>query len=369
MSSKYGLIPIGYCEKDGILWFLQYKSNKLIKMNKSDFSILNVFMIPDFEVSQLIVYANKVIDGGDKLYILNYGSQYIYTFDIQTEVFDKIKIYDDHDAYTCGAVSNKGDYLLIFPYGQDYIIKFDYYSMNAEKIIFPDQTARFCEQSYGYDDGTYYLSDGSSNVIYKYIEKDNRIENYPMGDSDNRYFGIVKANGCFYAQCINKNRAVLFNRSMEAISEFDMDLGDLVYYKCYAILNLYYYNSYVYIFPKFANKIIRVNVGTLQAEAAFGDVSFSKDKFEVINTRETFADTICFGDKVYAYSSDSKKWNIFNLADNTFEAINQKEINDRETFDRIRTLFSGACGTMINEDSINNSLDNYIFTLKKHKEE
>lgn len=361
MSSKYGLIPIGYCEKDGILWFLQYKSNKLIKMQLNNFEIMDVYIIPQFNVSKLVVYADKIIDCGGKLCILHYGSGYIYEFDIESQTFELILLYENYK-YCGGAVIKIGDNILIFPYGENYVLKYNYKTSTTEKDIFSDEQNRYFESNFVNRNNTEVIfADSSNNILYKFSLIDNSIENITIGEDTNRYWGIKAINDYYLLPCINKNKILILNSNFEILKKIDIQCDKYASYIGYAVTDMYLYDKYLYIFPKFSNAVLRINLESYSVELGFDQAILSDNNFSNISCRETFADTIRIENNVYAYLAEKKIWYIFNLKDNRTEVYSNLEIVNERVLNNIRKLY---INDVINEDGINNTLDNFLLSIK-----
>lgn len=361
MSSKYGLIPIGYCEKDGILWFLQYKSNKLIKMQLSNFEILDVYVIPQFNVSKLVVYADKIIDCGGKLCILHYGSGYIYEFDIENQTFDFILLHENYK-YCGGAVSKMGDNILIFPYGENYVLKYNYKTLTTTKDIFPDEQNRYFESNFvNKNNSEAIFADSSNNILYKYSLIDNNIENITVGEDTNRYWGIKAIDNNYLLPCINKNKVLILNSNFEILKEINIQCDKYVSYIGYAVADMYLFDKYLYIFPRFSNAVLRMNLESYNVELGFDQTILADNNFSSVNCRETFADTIMIENNVYAYLAGEKTWYIFNLKDNSIEVYGNSEIASESVLNNIRKLY---INDVISEDGINNTLDNFILSIK-----
>lgn len=309
-------VPASLCEKNDGIWFIQTDSNKLIRLNKETDEIDKIISIPCEPAYQYrVIY--RMIDIGQSLLLLFGNSMQIYEYEIGKDI---IKIHRPHGEkfffYYSLVIKNDGK-LLMFPYGGSDIWEYNYCTDAITAKKFADKKV-WISACYENVKSKVYMVDSGSNKIYKYDLKNGGYEAAYVGNEENKYWGIKKAGSYFVMPCIDKNMIVLWNEKTGEVRELT---GFPNEYQCSgetgvsAFLDMVERNGKLYIFPSYANMILRIDVENKTIDQVFDEISFKAD-YDAGSEAFSGQTYICLEKKqqnVYVYSLHQKCWQIFDL--------------------------------------------------------
>lgn len=359
-------LPGTVCIKDQYIWFLQLNSNKLVKVNRTTFEVEDIISIPMEKPYKHRMNKYHIIDAGSKLLLLLGNSKNIYEYEIETQIIGVYSLNAEMFGFHSEIVIKKDNKLLLFPYGDNKVWEYDYSSG-----IFTDKKhmgrkgvkAAGC---YEIVDKDIYMVDSGSNRIYKYDVVNNSYIDIQVGDEKNKYWGIKKAGEYFILPHMDKKIVTLWNEETGEIADI-VDFPE--YYACIsgsAYLNMFEENGDMYIFPYYANMILKVDVQNRLITQEFTNAFFEAD-YELDSESLSDAMYLCakrYGDSIYAYALHKSCWQILD--------INSTSIQDGPVFDIKSTEHKKLLETLLDSETNNEepfcegessvicTLDNYI---------
>lgn len=326
------LWPNALCIKDDFIWFIQANSNKLVKVNRETYRIESIINIPLERVYKNRLYNDHIIDIGNSLLLLLEKSRQIYEFEIATGDFmihrPSIK---DFKITEKNILERKGR-LYLFPYAGNSVVEYDYRRNLTELAISIGEgnaeVAKCCETV----EDKIYMVKNNSNTIYLYHFKDRSYVKKNVGGENNRYWGIKRAGNYF----------VLPHLERKAISLWDEDSGKLIeltdfpdqyrYWKEHAYLDMFEKDGVIYIFPFYANMILKVDIERKSIVQAFSDV-ICKPDYDINSehfSSETYLSIKRYENCIYAYATYKKSLQIFDLDKMEMQEIGMSKIENKD---------------------------------------
>lgn len=359
-------LPVAVCVKDQYIWFFQLSSNKLIKVNKATFEVedtISVSMERSFEYRACNYH---IIDAGNKLLLLMGKSKNIYEYEIETQSLKSYPLDIEMRSFHSEVVIKKDEKLHLFPYGDNRIWKYDCNSGIATKKKCMEHKvvkAARCHELIGND---VYMADSGNNRIYKYNLVNHSCMEIQVGDKNSKYWGIKKAGEYFVLPHMNKKIITLWNEKTGEIAklvDFPKQYGCLT---GSAYLNMFEKNGNMYIFPFYANMILKIDVQNRLITQEFTNIFFNADydsKLENI-IDATYLCAERYSGSIYAYALYKRCWQIFDLASQSVQESPVFAIRSMEHKKLVKTLLDSKTDNgeafCEGEDSMICSLDNYI---------
>lgn len=366
-------LPAVLCIKDEFIWFIQLNSNKLVKVDKKTFEVEKVINIPFESPYRDCRYNYHLIDAGNSLLLLLENSRQIYEYEFGTGTIKSHRPECEGFIFHSEIVMKRGEKLVMLPYNGNSIVEYDYCAKKTIKKTFMQhniKAARCCEVI-----GTkVYMVDKNSNILYQYDTRDDSYTTKTIGEQDNRYWGAKKAGRYF----------VLPHQEKPAITLWDEESGETIeltkfpqQYTCYeelAYLDMIESDGNIYIFPLYANMILKVDVENKQIvqgfESIFLNVDYSANSERI--SEEIYLCVKKYGNYIYAYAAFKKCWQIFDFTAMCVQDIPFAGIKKREHKDMIENILNDE----VYEESFCQgehlsitTLKNYIKNVADHQSE
>jgi|GEM_PF-5048285 len=358
--------PGNLCIKDGHIWFMQLNSNKFVRVNEAMSEAEEVINIPMENSFKHRQYNYHLINVGTKLLLLLEKSKNIYEYDIDTQMITSHPLGTDEFRFHSEVVIEWNGKLWMFPYGGNSVLEYDYHTdavTERRQTVWRSVKAAKCHEMIGTD---VYMVNSGSNRIYRYNLADNSCVELEVGDESNQYWGIKKAGDYFVLPHIDKQKITLWNEENGTVIEL-MDFPKQ--YECLtgnAYLDMFEKNGDLYLFPFYANMILKIDIQNKCIVQGFADEFFptnsggNSGKFRC-------AMYLCakqYNDRIYAYACYQNCWQVFDLNSERVQNGSTFGIHCLEHEKMLNTLLE--CGTddaesfCEGESSIICTLDNYI---------
>lgn len=324
-------LPIEACIKEEDIWFIQFNSNKLVRIDKNTYEIKKIVNIPGEPPFLCRPYNYHLVDRDDSLWVLLEKSRRIYEYGIETGTI-KMHTFEGEDfKFHSEIVIEKEHQLLMIPHGSSDILQYDYHSNVLEKRKFVKETIR-AAKCYGVDGTRIYVADYDSNMVHCYDFFDQSCTLIKIGTEKDRYWGVKKVGRYLVLLCLFEREIVLWDEETGEIlrlADFPKDYACL---EGFAYLNMFEKNNNIYIFPIFSNMILKVDVEKRVIEQAFKEVFYdtSYDENSEYFINATYLCAKRSGDCVYAYAVYKKSWDVFDLETETIRSRSVFEIKEPE---------------------------------------
>lgn len=322
-------LPITFCVKEEGIWFIQCNSNKLIMVDRFTYEVKKIISIPFEPPFRGRDYNYHLVDTGNSLLLMLGKSRYIYEYEIETDTIRERQPQTDHFVFASRIVIEKDNKLLMFPYSNNIILEYDYRTNTVNRREF-GRTGISMSQCYEENDAKVLFADKESNALYQYNINDGSHAVIPIGEKDSRYWGVKKAGNCFVLPNIEKKEITLWNEETGEIAVLT-DFPEK--YTCLdgmAYLDMFEKDGYIYIFPFYANMILKIDVENKTVAQAFKDVFF--DIRYDLNTETDGRMYLCakqYQHYIYAYAMFKTCWQVFDL--NTMEVQESPEFGIRKS--------------------------------------
>lgn len=357
-------LAVEFCMKDDTVWLLQAGSNKLVKMNRNTYEIEKVTDIPCER--RFWPYNCKMTDIGDRLLLLFGNSKKIYEYEIET---DTVKIYElpienSLSGFECAiARDNK---LFLLPYKSRDILEYDYRTHATERRRFGKTDVKVAKCYEMNDSGTvYYLADEGSNVLYQYDITSWSCTPVPIGKAENRYWGVKKSGSYFVLPNLDKKAITLWNEESGETVELTEFPEGYMYLDGAPYLDMFERDNNIYIFPIYANMILKVSIEDRTITQAFPDVFFEPD-YDINSeqfSRETYWCVKNYRHYIYAYASYEKSWHIFDLKNLNLKTVSCAQVKGTELLEAMEKSLDEEADEELfceEESDLTFTLRNYI---------
>lgn len=362
------LLPITVCIKDEVIWFIQFNSNKLIKMDRATYEVKKIISIPSEPLYRNRLYNCHIMDIGESLLILLEKGRQIYEYDIET---DTIKIHKPHMEdfiFHSEIVIENNNKLYLFPYGSNSILEYDYRRDKTNEIRLGEKKikAARCYEQIG---SKVYMADKDSNSLYQYDFSDGSHVTTKIGLEDNRYWGVKRVGSCYVLPHMKKKAITIWNEENGEITELTEFPKNYLCLEGYAYLNMFEQNGYIYIFPFFSNMILKVDIKKRKITQAFADIFYDAD-YDQNSERFSGEMYLCakrYQNCIYAYAVYRKSWDVFNLETEIVKKREEFEIRKMEYKEALECIFDGKVyeeSFCEGEQSVICTLENYIKNIK-----
>lgn len=356
-------LAVEFCIKDNTLWLLQAGSNKLVKMNINTYEIEKVTSIPCER--RFWPYNCKMLDVGDRLLLLFGDSKKIYEYEIETGTvkIHELPIENRLLGFECAIV--RDNKLFLFPYKSRDILEYNYrtYSMKKRRFGKTDVKVDKCYEMN--ENGTvYYLADEGSNVLYQYDIAGLPCTSIPIGRMENRYWGVKKCGSYFVLPNLDKKAITLWNEENGETVELTEFPEEYMYLEGAPYLDMFEIDNNIYIFPIYANMILKVSIENRTITQAFPEVFFVPD-YDINSerfSRETYWCAKRYNNYIYAYASYEKSWHIFDLENMNFCNVSYSRVKGRELIETMEKSLDDDA----NEELFCEEESDLTFTLRNY---
>jgi len=336
-------LPITMCIKNETIWFIQFNSNKLVKMDRATYEVKKIINLPGEPPFQNRLYNYHIVDIGESLLLLLEKGQQIYEYEIGA---DSIKVHKPHMenfVFHSEIVVEKNRKLFMFPYGSNYILEYDYCGdlMNERKLGQKKMKAARCCAVVG---SKIYIVDKYSNSLYQYDLVNDSYIVRKIGYDDNKYWGVKKIGNCFVLPHVNKSAITIWNEENGEITELTEFPEDYVCLEGYAYLDMFEQNGNLYIFPFFSNMILKVDVENKKITQTFEDIFYDAD-YDQNSEQFSGAMYLCARQCqsfVCAYAAYKQSWDIFNLETETIQNRERFEIEKKEHKEMLECILDSS---------------------------
>lgn len=335
-------LPITVCIKEKDIWFMQFHSNKLVRVDKSTYEVKKIVSLPGEPPFKCRPYNYHLIDRGDSLWVLMEKSRRIYEYEMEADTI-KTHTFENGDfRFHSEIVIEKEDQFLMLPHGSSDILAYDCHSNSLEKRKFGKDKIR-AAKCYGADGTKIYVTDYDSNVLHRYDFSDQSCTAIKIGGKDNRYWGVKKAGRYLVLLQLFEREIILWDEEtgeMSKLTDFPKEYACL---RGFSYLNMFEKNNKIYIFPIYSNMILKVDVEKKVIEQAFKeiyyDTSYDENSEHFMNATYLCAERS--GDYVYAYAVYKKSWDVFDLETETIRSRTDFKIKEPEYKQTISCMQDG----------------------------
>lgn len=360
-------LPITFCVKEEGIWFIQCNSNKLIMVDRFTYEVKKIISIPFEPPFHGRDYNYHMVDIGNSLLILLGKSRRIYEYEIETDVISEHQPQIDNFTFVSKIVIEKDNRLLMFPYRNNMILEYDYCTNAVNRREF-GRNGISLSQCFEKSDAKVFFADKESNALYQYDIISGSHVVIQIGEEDSRYWGVKKACNCFVLPNIEKKAITLWNEETGEITVLT-DFPEK--YTCLdgmAYLDMFKKDGYIYIFPFYANMILKIDVENKTIAQAFKDVFF--DIRYDLDTETDGRMYLCakrYQNYIYAYAIYRKRWQVFDLSTMEMQESPTFEIKKNEHKNMIESILDrGIYDESFCEGEWDTicCLDNYIKNLQ-----
>ncbi len=310
--SEFKFVITSCCDSGEYIYAIQRDSNKILKINKIGFKLEKIIEVSGeksffqrAEEEQLIIF-------GEKLFVFFYYSENYYIFDLKSDqmiFFGKLPS-EYHIAHEAIFLSiNK---IIMLTGWQTPTMEIDCesfdISVKQSEAVPNIYMSRCCE----YDDGIVYSVDRFKNVVYKYDVEKNVIETIEIGDTGDIYWGIKKIENNFFLIHLNKPYITVWNEK-DGIISCIKDVPDCFKSKKgMAWVEAFVHGGYLYLFPKYANMILRIDTKSNTVCQKFAEMR--EDKIDVDIPRLQVFGSLCRNKgTIIGFDSEKIQWIEFDL--------------------------------------------------------
>lgn len=361
-------LPTTMCIKDETIWFIQYNSNKLIKMDRATYEVKKIISIPGEPPYRNCLYNYHIIDIGESLLILLKNGRQIYEYEIDTGMIKAYRPHIENFIFKSEIVIENDHKLYLFPYGDNSILEYDYRRDTTKERRLGEKKikAARCYEMVG---SKVYMADQDSNNICQYDFSDGSYITTKIGTEDNRYWGVKRVGNCYVLPHMREKAITIWNEESGEITEITEFPENYACLTGSAYLDMFEQNGELYIFPFYANMILRVNVKSRKISQAFTDI-FCDAAYDPHAEPFNGAMYWCakrYHNRVYAYLLYKKRWDVFDLETETIQSQEENEAEKAEYREIIECILdSGSYDESFCEGelSIICTLENYIKSIQ-----
>lgn len=360
-------LPVALCIKERAIWFIQLNSNKLIMVDRVTYEVKKTISIPLEPPYLRRAYNYHVIDIGNSLLLLLENSRRIYEYEIITDTMNVHEPQVGNFVFHSEAVIEKNGKLIMFSCGSNGILEYDWHTTTITKRGCGQKNIKFAK-CHEIIEERVYLVDGISNTIYQYNLTDASLIMVSVGQPSSKYWGIKKAGRYFVLPHTEKKTITLWNEENGEITELMVFPQQYAYLEKFAYLDMFEKNGNMYIFPFYANMILKIDIENRTIMQAFTDIFFNT-KYDFNTEQISGGMYLCakqYDDCVYAYATYKTCWQVLNLEtmdvqeSPLFEVIKSEHKNLLESIWDDGEYDASFCE---GEDLANCNLENYIKNL------
>lgn len=366
-------LPAALCVKDDFIWFIQWNSNKLVKVNRDTFEVEKIIIIDGEPPFIHRLYNYHIIDTGNSLLLLLEKSHRIYEYEIET---DTVKIHEpniENFIFHSEAVMKKNDKLFLLPNGDNAVLEYNCETEAViEKRISGEKTkAAKCYEMIG---TKIYMVDSGSNTLYQYDTSDGSCKIRRIGIQENRFWGVKKAGRYFVLPHLEKKAITLWDEESEKVTELTQFPDGYACLEGNAYLDMFEKDGGIYIFPFCANMILKVEVEHEEIAQAFEGTFFNAD-YDADLEHVSGAMYLCverYRNSIYAYADYKRCWQVFDMDAMCVQSSPPNEIKKIEHKKMLEDILDDETNEESfceGERSLISNLKNYIINVNYHGKE
>lgn len=334
-------LPITLCVKEGAIWFIQLNSNKLIMVDRVTYEVKKIVDIPSEPSFYSRSYNYHIVDLENRLLILLEKSKQIYEYEIEKDTITVHRPQTENFVFRSEVVIEKDSKLLFFPYGHNNILEYDYCTDAVVKKEIGQKNLKLakCHEIIG---TKVYLVDKESNALYQYDIVNSSYDVTHIGGQDSKYWGVKKCGKYFVLPHAGKKTVTLWNEENGEITELINFPEQYACMEKFAYLDMFEKDGYVYIFPQYANMILKIDVEKKVITQAFTDIFFNT-KYETKTEQINGGMYLCakrYGNCVFAYATYKECWQILNLETMDVQESSAFEVKKTEHKDLLECLWN-----------------------------
>jgi hypothetical protein len=327
-NMKVMLIPNGLCIDGDDIWFMQLNSNKLVRVSMQNYDIKQVICMEDEKIFDKRSNLDRIIKIENLLVIFLHGRDYIYIYEINTNVIRKVsEKFADYPIHSNAIIKYKKD-IYMLPYNGVPLIKYNPLTNILETYGGDDTRNQFMSRGYDYypDMGIVYATDINKNILYTVDLPTCTIKDQKVGDNHNIYFGVNKIGDNYILPNLNKQCITIWNELTNVVRENDVFPNGFIANTKKSYWNIYRNQKSVFLFPFQSNQVLSVDVD-------INEINVSFEKYKIDNCSldgrhisvEAFLDVIevDYGEKVLAYDVKKANWVLFDLVNKKVEFMPQ----------------------------------------------
>lgn len=220
----------------------------------------------------------------------------------------------------------------MFPYIGNHILEYDYRLDSV--TIMGDMESQDIKAAKCYEivETKIYMVGSGSNNVYRYDFTNHSYIKKNVGDKSNKFWGIKKAGQYFVLPRLDKKVIILWNEENGKVIELTKFPEHYAYSEGRAYLDMFEWKGDMYIFPFYANMILKIDVENKLITQAFSDI-LCMPNYDT-NTEGFSSETyLCVGryqNYIYAYATYKKCLQIFDLDAISIQDISLSEIKKEE---------------------------------------
>ena len=366
-------LPAAFCRKDEYIWFIQLNSNKLIKIHQDTFEVEDIINISSELPFKNCGYNYHIMDIGNSIFIFLEESENIYEYEIAARSIKTHSLKKMNAKFHSEIVIRKSDRLLLFPYGGDEIWEYDYKKDICDVTARMDCKAMKAAKCFEILGTKLYMINSGCNIVYKYDLDRNLFEKIEVGNKQDKFWGIKKAGKYFVLPHLDRSAVTLWNEENGEVVELaDFPQG----YVCLngsAHLDMFENNGSIYIFPFYANMILKVDVENKAITQEFESVYF--DANYDLSTGCCSSQMYMYAQKhdnyILAYAIYSQCWQIFDFDAMKVESSHLFTIKNPAHKVIIENMIDNECKESFcaGETPLICNLENYINNIENYESE
>lgn len=269
LKNRYISLADGYVDETGAVWFCAIEFNGLFKYDIAKDRLEWKGRFPEETLERRYLY-NSCMEYGNKLFFPPYIAKEFAVYDKETETFKKIPINDYGVAGgKIYAIAQYGNILYCFG-GQIpavLCLNLDTYEITYFEDLYTEL------QKYYTDDKTVilnrdvivennicWLSCGRANIVVEFHMDTMRYRIYKVGNEENRYISMKKANGKFYLLPRNAANIVCWDSKENISRELVIANADACEKNAY--FNTCIYENELWLFALQGQHIAKINTET-----------------------------------------------------------------------------------------------------------
>lgn len=333
-------LPGTVCVKDEFFWFIQLNSNKLVKVNRSTYETVDIISIPTENPYKHRMYNYHIIDIGSSLLLLLEKSKNIYEYDIASGKFTAYPLKPEDKRFHSEIVIEHDGKWFMFPYNDSGILEYDRHLGNVDFKLCTESQKIKAAKCCVYIGTKIYMVSSGTNRVFQYDFVNHTCTFRDVGDQNNKYWGIKKADKYWVLPQLDKKAVTLWDEEKDEITEL-RNFPD--HYMCLsgnAYLDMYEKDGNVYLFPFYANMILKIDTANKMIGQEYADI-FSDAGYGMNPEYSGEAMFLCakrYGDCIYTYALYKKCWQIFDLETMSVENSPLFEIDRQEYREKIECI-------------------------------
>ncbi|MCI9336285.1 MAG: hypothetical protein HFH93_01900 [Lachnospiraceae bacterium] len=331
---KSVVLPVGLCIKDGMIWFIQNGGNQIMGMDMHSFQIRKHIRIPCMPWGNSFFHRklnDKIVDIGNRMLILLNGSKTIYAYNFSSGEIDVLTCLPNGKTFRNNSILYQNRTLYLLPYQSNYLLKYDIDNDDWEEIQITDHNICF-EKCFEIDNDIILAVDSNSNRVYQYNICKNIIEISLVGDKNNHYWGITKAQGYYVMPHSDKCAVTLWKKEAGETYEIADFPDSFRSVKGYAYLNMYKTENDVLLIPYYANIILKIDVRSKSISNIFPQNCFWLNDCpnRIDDEKMAYYSSTMYNKRLYLYSVTRQNWHVLDTITMDMGPFNQCKMEEED---------------------------------------